>query len=270
MWYFMLGSFVHSCWEANVCICLKHAHVFGAHVGRNACSFIEVDHNSHPTLTTGPFGVTHTRTLSGFRSRWVMPRLCKKATALQSCFTTLWLRWASGGLGSRYWFKSPPSQYSITSHRAKQRKGLACSSRLWAGLFLPLLCGLCGVVPPDELDLALSWMVLVLSWSLQTEWVLGDCEFLSWLGGAPITLPFNTLSTKCKGSFPDLRGLRVLGPICRRQLWSAMTLAWFLAVDLIAHSSCRYSSMHSGLQQGSRLIATLCPVLAICPSKTTP
>lgn len=264
----MCPSWGHSCWEANVCICLKHAHVV-----RNACSFVEVDHNRLPTLITGPFGVTHTKTLSGFRSRWVMPRLCRKATALQSCFTTLWLRWASGGLESRYWFKSPPSQYSITSHRAKQRKGPGCSSCLWAGLFLLLFCGLRGVVPLDELDLALSWMVLVLSWSLQTEWVLPwlwDCEFLSWLCGAPITLPFNTLSTRCKGSFPDLRGLRVLGPVCRRQLWSAITLAWFLAVDLIAHSSCRYSSMHSGLQQGSRLIATLCPVLAIWPSKTTP
>ena len=59
-------------------------------------------HNNLPTFTTGPLGVIQTSTLSGFRSLWVMPRLCRKATALQSCCTTLWLRWASGGLESKY------------------------------------------------------------------------------------------------------------------------------------------------------------------------
>ncbi len=206
-------------------------------------------HNNRPTLTTGPLGVTQTSTLSGFRSRWVIPRLCRKATALQSCRTTLWLRWASGGLESRYWFKSPPSQYSITSHRAKQRRGPGCSSSLWAGLFLALFWGLCGVVESGSFDLvlswglALAWTVLVLSWSLGTELVclwVSDWElFLSWLCDAPTTLPFSTLSTSRRGSFPGFRGFRLLAPVCRRQLWSAMTLTWFLAVALMAHSSCR-------------------------------
>lgn len=63
---------------------------------------------------------THTSTLSSFRSRWVIPRLCRKATALHSCCTTLWLRWASGGLESRYWFKSPPSRATGPSSAAAQ------------------------------------------------------------------------------------------------------------------------------------------------------
>lgn len=206
--------------------------------------------NSHVTLTTGPLGVTQTRTLSGFRSRWVIPRLCRKATALQSCFTTVWLRCVSGGLESRYWFKSPPSQYSITSHKARQRWGPGWSSCLWAGLFLPLFWGLCGVVVLDILHplllswgLTLAWMVLVLSWSLQTEllllWVFSSELLPSWICCTPTTLPFRTLSTSRRGSFPALRGFRLLGPVCRRQSWSAITLTWFLAVDLMAHSSCR-------------------------------
>lgn len=129
------------------------------------------------TLMIGPFGVTQTRTLSGFRSRWVIPRLCRKATALQSCRTTLWSRWASGGLDRRYRFKSPPSQYSITSHSAKQRRGLDCSSSLWAGLFLVLFRDLFGVVESDNVDVlswsfALAWTVLVLSCSLEVELLL--------------------------------------------------------------------------------------------------
>lgn len=231
-----------------------------------------------PTLTTGPFDVTQTRTLSGFRSRWVIPRLCKKATALQSCWTTAWLRWLSGGLESRKWFKSPPSQYSITSHRAKQCRGAGWSSCLGAGLFLPLIWGLFGVESSGGFDFALSWTlvckVLVLSFSPQTELDLLCVQdwglFLSWFWDALATLPFITLSTSFMGSFSGVRGFSVLGPVCRRQLCSAMTLMWFLAVARIAHSSCRYSSIHSGSLQGSRLMATLCPVLEIRPSKTTP
>lgn len=255
---------------------LSHTHAHTHQATLSNCVII----SNHPTLTTGPFDVTQTRTLSGFRSRWVIPRLCKKATALQSCWTTAWLCWLSGGLESRNWFKSPPSQYSITSHRAKQCRGNGGSSCLCADLFLPLFWGLFGVETSGEIGFTLSWsfapvcMVLVLSWSPQTELdrlCLQDWEcFLSWFWDALATLPFITLSTSCTGSFPGLRGFSVLGPVCRRQLCSAITLMWFWAVALIAHISWRYSSIHSGLLQGSRLTATFCPVLAIWPSKTTP